>query len=103
MSAFYNQNSYVFYCEGISTSTQEEVELDLVLGPVPTSSNLSMQSVQGFTSLRIWSLDGREIELERTPQKQYYLNKDVSHLLAGSYLLIIENETHQAYRKFIKL
>ena len=103
MSAFYNQISYVFYCEGIATSTKEEVELDITIGPIPTNSNLIIQSDKGLTSLRIWSIDGREIESERFSQKQYQLNKDVAHLHAGSYLLIIENETHQAYRKFIKL
>jgi hypothetical protein len=102
MSAFYNEISYIFYCEGVATSTKEEEELDLNLGPVPTHSNLNIQSRQGFTSLRIWSMDGQEIDHEHTHHKQYRIQKDVSQLTSGSYLLIIENETHQAYRKFIK-
>lgn len=80
-----------------SLSTNESNLTGLKLYPNPVSEKLTIELDGEVTSLKIYDLNGRDIEVSNTGK-----TLDLSHLSAGIYLLSIRTLEGEAMKKIVK-
>ena len=82
----------ILFATSISTSLEENKELQIFVFPNPVSHTLNIQGVDENTSLEVYNLTGKSVIKDKG------IELDVTSLNQGTYILRINNQ----YVKFIK-
>ncbi|MES2622763.1 MAG: T9SS type A sorting domain-containing protein [Bacteroidota bacterium] len=76
---------------------------DLTVSPNPVTTTLtcSLTDLTTIPTLQVFSIEGKAIT-ETIPATQTKTEIDVSHLPAGLYFLVVQDEKQRAVRRFVK-
>lgn len=83
----------------VSVGVEEIIGKQLLLFPNPTKDEFTIQTDKPITNIRLVTLDGREVDVQKTATNSY----SISNLPNGQYLVIIELENEKIYSKITRM
>ncbi|MDT0295914.1 T9SS type A sorting domain-containing protein [Mesonia ostreae] len=93
-----NGDQAIYRNEQLAVANKEKVAVHLYPNPVTNNFQLEVESGKNIKSLRIFSVNGKEVLGFKEAQSTY----DVSQLPAGIYFVKIKSETGESVKKMLK-
>lgn len=93
-----NGDQAIYRNQQLAVGEKEKVVFSLYPNPTTNSFQVEMQSGDKVTSVRIFSLNGKEVLYFNETQNSY----DISALAGGIYFVHIENKTGKSIKKIVK-
>ena len=87
-----------YQSQKLTVSQKKKVEINLYPNPVASNFQLEIESGKDIKSVRIFSVNGKEVLSFKESQSSY----DVSQLSQGIYFVNIESENNKSIVKLIK-
>ncbi|WP_121666859.1 T9SS type A sorting domain-containing protein [Mesonia aquimarina] len=91
-------NQAIYRNQQLAVGDKEIVVFSLYPNPTTNSFQVTMQSGEKVTSVRIFSLKGKEVLYFKEAQHSY----DISKLSSGLYFVHIKNKTGKSIQKIVK-
>ena len=91
-----NGNQAVYRNQQLAVSKKEKLEVNLY--PNPVSSNFQLEWKEEIRSVRVFSVNGKEI----LKYKEAKSNYDISHFKSGIYFVEVEGRRNKSILKLIK-
>ncbi|MDQ7916133.1 T9SS type A sorting domain-containing protein [Mesonia sp. MT50] len=93
-----NGDQAIYRNQQLAVASMEKVAVNLYPNPVTNHFQLEVESGKNIKSVRIFSVDGKEVLHFEEAQITY----DVSYLPAGIYFVKIKSETGESVKKMLK-